>query len=289
MHREETTNRIVDTYQTVEELFKAGELFQEKDHTHRPDKWAYGDEYRKVTRQNEWSVLRRWAIEEGWAKGLETAQPITEAAIRLAEREMTFPVFRSTFSKKGGGVSVGRYLAGRPDCMVKYEPVKIARTGKVVTLVVGMCYSGGFDVETVLRRGSAVVALATALQELQHQTEIWIDCSAQGANDKSKSFTVRCLVKRADESIAPAQLAYWLAHPTVLRRICFGAEWHFPQKWILPLGIGGGYGSPSFNINRSLYPSEAIILEGFDTLHTRNPQQYVIQQLTDIGLLEGEG
>lgn len=159
----------------------------------------------------------------GWPKGLQEAMPIYERAIETWEMESERNAVTQYYDVCGGEVHMGRYLSGEIENMIEYEPMRVASVGRVVTLCVSSTVSGVVSAASYLKRGAAIVALAVALEESQHSVEIWLDRTITKSYT-GKLYTAKVLLKGCNDSVDPEVLAYWLAHPSVLRVHGFAQE-----------------------------------------------------------------
>lgn len=191
------------------------------------------------------------AAREGWR------QPLTEVE-RLAthvESKVDLDLFQTTFDSirdvAGSEVDIDRYLTGEPECMIESIPLTISRHGRAVRLVVPISYSAGTDSAKVLRRGSAVVALADLLAKAQHPLEVWAAITLTTKHGKANSgkntvrpdFVDLVRVQAADEPLDVARLLFILAHPAGFRRLGFRSIEQIEDRDLAD-AIGFSYGFP---------------------------------------------
>lgn len=181
---------------------------------------AQGNDY---SRRDDWSghVNGTEAValaRTGWTDREAKALQIAESAVQLMDRnqETLQPVMR--YDVAGGVVDVGRYLSGEPECMIDYPLQPVSTSGKVVTLVASVSYSGSVKADTIIRRGEVITALALALSQMGHNSELWADISS---NNGSVTTRFRVLVKGAGDAIDPARILFAFAHPAMLRKLGF--------------------------------------------------------------------
>lgn len=284
MRREDTELTLIDTYDSTDELAAV---------------WL--DKVKPFQEINDWSSMRddpRELIRDGWADGVEMATPIYEHALQYLHEHTDVPSFQATWQVAGSEVDIGRYVQGLPECMIEHEPIRVSRVGRVVQLRVGVFYSSAISTRNMVKRGAAVVGLAMALEECQHSVEIWLDLCTfpigqynhdrrNYDSDSQPRAIIRTLVKDAADSIDPARLAYWLAHPSVTRLIHFEAMDNFPPKWQKLMGSGGSSGGHGMKGNPIDLPEEAIYLPQTSSLDDiPSPDTFIVESLRKLGLVD---
>jgi hypothetical protein len=119
-------------------------------------------------------------------------------------------------------VDVGRFLSGEPECF----GTEIADGGSisrpVVKIVANLAASGAVTPQSLFIRGAAIVAAIDILEALGRRVEAWVaHGSARSKGSDSQSHETHVLVKRADQPLDVDRLAFAVAHPACLRRLCF--------------------------------------------------------------------
>lgn len=158
---------------------------------------------------------------KGWTAELKSSLDLAESAVTMAEKEHMMDSFNQPqWDVTGAQVDIGAYLAGTPECMIDYPLSETSKAGRVITLCASISYSGSIGPSTIKRRGQCMTALALALSQLGHNTEMWLDISGgHGASE----WHIRVLVKGADDEIDPARIMFAYAHPAALRQLGFAA------------------------------------------------------------------
>lgn len=215
------------------------------------------------------------------------AMPLVDSAISYVHKETELHTWEPVWDVTGGAVDVGAYVTGVPENMVRYDPAPVSNVGRVITLCASVCYSGALSVDTVLRRGVALTALALALEETGHAVELWADLSTSGrarSGGRMYAIRTRVLVKGAHDFVDHSRIAYAYAHPTMLRHLGF-AQWDgAPEKFHTPCSLGGGYGSVTQPL-RDL-PDGTLYLPGLrSSADVPEPERFVIDTLRDLGLI----
>lgn len=140
---------------------------------------------------------------------------------------------------------IDRFLDGEMECMWEDMMTEAPRTGNVYTLLLSGSVSSAVSVETVLKRGVAIIGLVEAFQMCGAELEIWVEnsCTSGGYSEDSWSSLVR--VCRAGENPDINTLMFPLGNPDWQRRFSFGLREGEPQDVRRKFGFtrGGGYGS----------------------------------------------
>lgn len=185
------------------------------------------------------------ATGDGYQDAVPEAQALAEGLYDTVAAMVNLETFQQAFDVAGAEVDMGRYTAGVPECMSDALPITIAKHGRAIRIVVDFSYHCGIGEDVVRRRGAAVMALVYVLQQLQHPLEVWAQHSATGHGSPSMRLTHLVEVQRADEPVDIGRVMYALAHPTMLRRMCFRVEDHESPAIRKAIGIPGGRGMPS--------------------------------------------
>jgi hypothetical protein len=157
-------------------------------------------------------------------------------------------------------VNFGRYLSGRPDCLVKTVDSTRTRNShlpRVVRVVVNLAASGAVNGDTLIMRGVAAVVLADVLQRHGSSVSIEVTHAFSSRYVAGQSIEYRVAVKRSNELVSLDKLAFLLGHPSALRRLFFATEEHEDMATRQTFGIsrGRGYGIPA----QSTYQGDVYI------------------------------
>ena len=196
-----------------------------------------GAAFTGVSSQREALELAR----NGWDAEIDTALSVAENAVSKVERECDISTFTPVFDVLGCEVDVARYLDGTPENMIDYPLVPTVRAGRIITLCASIGRSSIVSVDTIMRRGHTVVALALALSTLGYGIEVWTDATVDF--DGTHRVQIRTLVKAAGDPVDAARLMYALAHPSMHRVLTFVTRWgSCPQPWAqLVTAYSGGF------------------------------------------------
>ncbi len=201
-----------------------------------------------------------WGGGEGWDKvvdrvrfrGYEEVVPEVEASAVFIEQgvigDAVLDTFHSVYDTSGSDVDITRYLNGDPECMTESLPIRLAKQGRIVTLIAHVGVAGSVGNQAIKNRGAAIAALINVLLVAQHPMEVWVmdnypTDAGRGAT-KGWNGCVIAQVQAADQPLDKARLMFALAHPAMLRSVLFDVVDGLKDE---PLGnriagSGQGYG-----------------------------------------------
>lgn len=175
----------------------------------------------------------------GWKEGTNRVFAFREKldVTGEVEREVTmFDVYGE------GGVDMGRYFAGDPECMISVRKVKDKiKSPRQVKISVNVSCQADIDEETIFRRGAGVIALVAALEAAKVRVEL--EAVRINSGYMSSSSFIRMPLKRANQSLQTDKVAFALCHRSSNRRIGFSLT-----KMAGAIGSNiaeGGYGGES--------------------------------------------
>ena len=177
---------------------------------------------------------------EGWDEGAQKMDDILsriESLIPHAEIEGEAAGLEYRFDEHGEEVDVGAYLAG--DERPWLDP-KLDATKPIVRIGVNVSASCGVPADAMMARGVMVAAIARYLERQDYATQIYIfEHGNAGWGGGQGVNTTTLFLKDSTEYLDPKKLAFWMAHPAVLRRLFFRTmEWS-------DVKLGGCYGTPA--------------------------------------------
>lgn len=262
-------------------------------------RWDYWDEWlehvsvvppvkhqssRKSEMGSEWAGSRSYeeAMElatKGWHKGAEDiatmSRPVIDGLTSIIER----PVYN--FDVEGQSLDIGQYLNGDPECFVRQSVENVEGWGvQHLRIVYNQSVSAAVDAETLLSRGSLVVALVEALEFAGRRVELWVGASINFGNGQSEMYT---RVKRSEGELDLPMLAFSVAHPSAFRRLMFAGIELLPkaEEWRYTPGYGWPtHDSPAdikadVNIGGLLSSSAVSVHEGTQRILTILKEQGV--------------
>lgn len=221
--------------------------------------------------------------------GYVDVRPDVDALVEKMEQKiapMLMPAFEMFFDVSGGAVDIGRFVDGEPECMVETRLVKIAKPGRVITILVSGGVLQNASTTDIITRGCAIVALVDSLERMQHRAEIWLEMSC--ASDYSATvgrgtiLTHLVRVKNAEDSLDIDTLMFAIAHPSRHRRLTFairrneermGAKFGVPREATVALTCKDRVGATLC--------LESLSFGG----NTITGEKWVSEQLAEFGLV----
>jgi hypothetical protein len=160
--------------------------------------------------------------------GYSAVRPTVDALVEKMEKKLApklLPAYEMFFDVSGGAVDIGRFLDGEPECMVETRLVKVAKPGRVISILVSGGVMQDARLEDILTRGCAIVALVDSLERMQHRAEIWLEMSCAGSSNvivgRGEILTHLVKLKSAEERLDIDMLMFAIAHPSRHRRLTF--------------------------------------------------------------------
>lgn len=161
--------------------------------------------------------------QRGWPEGAAAALEL-RAEVESAVRDLINARSTSyTFDVAGEFVDVGRFLSGEPECFGSESQDYGNTVRPVVKIVANLAASGSVSTKSLYVRGAAIVAAIDILESLGRRVEVWIahGSTKSRRGGQSNVHETHVLVKKADQPLDVDRLAFAVAHPSTLRRLCF--------------------------------------------------------------------
>lgn len=201
----------------------------------------------------------------GWKAGVDKLDVTPLTAIHEANRPM--PVW----DVAGSEVDMGAYLAGVPECMT--ETVRRKRPAPVVRIGVDKAISCACPAARIENMGRNILLLVEGLRLAGVPAEVWV-CQAvmrsawDGGGDNI--YDLGICVQEPGRPIDVSTMAYWVGHPSALRRTIFGLEELEPDVVRKRYGFqqGGGYGMPVRDHGKDEFEEWAPSPESSDSVIT---------------------
>jgi hypothetical protein len=174
-----------------------------------------------------WEEAKQMAL-KGWLEGLREIEKV-QAQITpfIAEKVLRY---QQTFAVSGYYVDVGTYLSNDPECFISRVYEEQNYPGKIVTIVCSIAFSAEICPKTIIQRGAMICALIDAIEYAGHRAEVicnWASSIGE-SNDHRKGnlknygwFEVDVTLKKSNQPLEMIEIAFCLAHPSMLRRIMF--------------------------------------------------------------------
>jgi hypothetical protein len=197
----------------------------------------------------------------GWPEGRTLLRKVSVAmpTAALQERVVQWDV-------AGAYPDVARASAGAPDCMMADQPVE-ARPSQAVRVVVSIATPWTTSLAEFVNRGAAILSAVEAAEAAGLRVEV---VAEETATLQGNSFSVSILLKSAGHPADRDTLAFFLIHPSALRRVFFAlleTEPHLahfsscygvPQPQPAVLRPPGAVYLPNFQTGQYTSPADAL-------------------------------
>lgn len=244
--------------------------------------------------RDEWSASRTFeeAVELarfGWRGGRRDLMSKIEE-LNLTYRFKHLPRFGLDVA--GMYPQIEAAVAGDPECMVTQGVIR-SMAKPVVQIVVNVGASAVVSKEAMINRGVATMAYVDYVEQLGYGIELAVVSTGVTSNYR---ISAGCIVKRAGEILDLDKAFFWVAHPSVHRRMFFSIIEQIPDDRFWN-EFCYGYGSPyalakvaDFGEKENL-----IVLDGFmyseeDSFRTIESAMKAIKKKFEevLGNLEGD-
>ena len=188
---------------------------------HRDPNEAWGDEPSSVrgthefTGSNSFEESQQLAI-SGWAEGRDAMDADVEFA---KAKEASFKRPEWEYGMAGQRVCVPSYAAGAPMHMMFMDD----EDAKPLPIVRIYCDIGAVwytSTEAMIRKGAAVVALIDQIERAGQRVEL-IATQISKTHRQYDEQHIFITVKQPDEPLDLDRISFAVAHPSMLRRVCF--------------------------------------------------------------------
>ncbi len=190
--------------------------------------------YNKSSRNNSnlnwsggltWDEAKRMA-KSGWTDGMKEIEKYQAKISPIVAQKVLRPI--QIYAQTGYSVDVGAFLANEPECFITREFEARNYPGKVYKVVCSISFSAAIKPETIIQRGAMICALIDAIEYAVHRAEVICNDAMSansydrtGKNKASGWLEISIVVKKANQPLEMTDLAFCLAHPSMLRRIMF--------------------------------------------------------------------
>lgn len=202
---------------------------------------------------------------DGWSDGARDLSGLVRAADIKNDRHTV-----ERWDIAGHAPDVARYLAGDPAHMRRRSRAPSVTRAPVVSLIYNVVAAEIVSAKSLALMGSAMVAIIDQLETRGRRVELSIAFKSQLRG--GKTVLVGWQVKRAEDQMDIAAVAFSVAHPAAMRRLCLAMVERSPREW-----TDESYGMP-----RALEPGElpgadpeALIVQGL-AIHSHNPPTSVM-------------
>lgn len=224
-------------------------------------------------------------IDKGWKEGEEMARKYAGRLFARIASQLQQP--RYFYDVEGLDFDCARVIAGEPEPWIEQYHTEVEAPGQIIRVVYNISASSGVDPSVILTRGSVAAALVQLLEFAGKPVELIARWDTRSQWNGRFSITV----KRAGQPLNMPEVAFALAHPSMLRRIMFAAMEHVDNDQVqMQMGCGGGYGMPDdtpeaargdIYIGRMLYPETTWA-------QPATAEAWIIDQLKSFGVEVGQ-
>ncbi len=204
----------------------------------------------------DWSTAAKLAI-RGWPEGRSMLRKAVAVMPKAAHRDRIIQ-----WDIAGAFPDAARASAGAPDCMMDDHPTDMKPT-RSVRVIVSMATPWTTDLDEFVNRGAAILSAVEAAEAAGHRVEVVAEETATKLND---GVSLSILLKSAGQPADRDSLAFFLIHPSSLRRIFFALLETEPSLEHFCCG----YGMPSSQPTE-LRPPGSIYLPSFGTGEYADP------------------
>jgi hypothetical protein len=198
----------------------------------------------------DWSTAARLAT-SGWPEGRSMLRKAVAVMPKAAHRDRVIQ-----WDLAGAFPDAARASAGAPDCMMDDHPTDMKPT-QSVRVIVSMATPWTTGLDEFVNRGAAILSAAESAEAAGYRVEVVAEETAINLND---GVSLSILLKAAGQPADRDSLAFFLIHPSSLRRIFFALLETEPTLEHFCYGYGMPSGQPA-----ELRPPGAIYLPSFDT------------------------
>ena len=170
----------------------------------------------------------------GWNAFAEKLTKATKTPTVSANVQRSKP----SYGMVGGQASVPRYIQGIPTNMVDRKPVQ--QKQKIIVINKDIWYSAMISAETIEKEGVKALQIIQLLESKGFRVKL----NVYGmTSSHGETLGFRLTVKKPEERLSLAKVAFPIAHPSYLRRI--GFAWLERFNTMKEASFTHGYGMPS--------------------------------------------
>jgi hypothetical protein len=174
-----------------------------------------------------WEEAKRMAL-NGWADGMKEIEKYQAEISPIIAQKVLRPI--QIYAQVGYSVDIGAFLANEPECFISREFEERNYPGRIYKVVCSISFSAAIQPETIIQRGAMICALIDAIEYAGHRAEVICNWAVSrnseneyrgGRNKEYGWLEISVTTKKANQPLELSDLAYCLAHPSMLRRIMF--------------------------------------------------------------------
>ena len=193
----------------------------------------------------------------GWPEGRALLRKASAAMPKAAIQERVLQ-----WDVAGAYPDVARAVAGAPDCMMNDQPME-ARPTQAVRVVVSIATPWTTDLAEFVNRGAAILSAVEAAEAGGLRVEV---VAEETSTHQGSGFSASILLKSAGHCADRDTLAFFLIHPSALRRVFFALLETEPRLAHFCFGYGVPQTQPAV-----LRPPGAVYLPNFHTGQYTSP------------------
>lgn len=217
--------------------------------------------------------------DSGWHHGVETLHQMT------AKKAANLSVAKWTHDVVGDLPDIPRYIAGDPLCMIRHGHPKGKRP--IITIAINVRTAALVTAQQMVNFGAAMCQLVERLEMSGRRVEL-IGYVRTNKHGRTKThWAISWHIKRPEDKLDLAAVAFGLAHPAMWRRLIFAAMERSPKDMEDSFyGIEAGTAITDFiNINPN-----ALVIEGINTAggSCSTPEMALAFAVNKINLAAGE-
>lgn len=188
-----------------------------------PETWTYRNSHENDADQS-WDLGAGWKgalnmSRHGWLEGAKR----TQDTLKVFRPNASVMATRNDFY--GYRPNVPRYIAGAPDNMIRHATQETP--APALTIIVPVCANAGTGAEHMANLGVGLVQLIRQMESSGTRCEVY---GAFTAEISGWRVTSSWLIKRANQPLDLAVLAFAIGHPAMLRRLCLALIERCPAR-----------------------------------------------------------
>jgi hypothetical protein len=174
-----------------------------------------------------WEQAKSMAI-RGWIGGMNEIEKYRAKLLPIIAEKVLRP--QQIYSLSGYNIDIGSFLANEPECFIAREFEERNYPGRIYKIVCSISFSAAIQPETIIQRGAMICAMIDAIEFAGHRAEVicndasTISDSKEFREGKRKEhgwFEVSVTIKKSTQPLEITDLAFCLAHPSMLRKLMF--------------------------------------------------------------------
>jgi hypothetical protein len=211
----------------------------------------------KSTNRNIWRGTNSYEeAQELFSKGWNAAAERISKHVPVQTAQHTANRTKPTYGVVGGQASVPRYLQGIPTNMIDRKIVSVKQ--KIIVINRDISFHAGFEPEVIEESGIKALQIAQNLENRGYRVKLNLLWSVYAGGE---TLSLRLCLKKPDERMSVAKMAFALAHPSMLRRVCF--RWLEVNPDMTNGMFCTGYGMPDTEALVSQLPKNEYYLKNY--------------------------